>query len=208
MNELITKDMLLYSDIIKDDHPDLKRKSLPLDIPLSSEEITILKLMNDYLWNGYNDEITEKYKLRPGVGLAAPQIDVLKQMFCILAYDEQGDLHNYCVVNPKITSHSEEMTYLETGEGCLSVEKEKKGLVHRHKRIKASVYLYDFETEELYPTILKLEGYLAIIFQHEYDHLQGKLFYERINKENPFYVPENSHPVVFKQENETEENKN
>jgi len=44
---------------------------------------------------------------------------------------------------------------------------------------------------------LKLEGYLAIIFQHEYDHLYGKLFYDRIDKENPFFIPENSHPVIF-----------
>lgn len=202
MNDLITKDMLLYSDIIKEDHPDLRRKSLPLDIPLSSKEITILRLMNDYLWNGYDDELVEKYKLRPGVGLAAPQIDVLKQMFCILAFDEKGDFHNYCVINPKIISHSEEMTYLEAGEGCLSVDKTIKGLVHRYKRIKASVYLYNFETQELEPTVLKLEGYLAIVFQHEYDHLHGKLFYDRINKEDPFYVPENSHPVIFKQQEE------
>jgi peptide deformylase len=205
MNELTTKEMILYSDIIKDDHPDLRRKSLPLNLPLTKEETTILTLMNNYLWNSYDDEITEKYKLRPGVGLAAPQIDVLKQMFCILAYDECGEFHNYCVINPKIISHSEEMTYLETGEGCLSVEKDVKGLVHRHKRIRASVYLYDFETQELFPTILKLEGYLAVIFQHEYDHLHGKLFYDHINKENPYFIPENSHPVVFKMNKEDED---
>lgn len=202
MNDLIKKDMLLYSDIIKDDHPDLRQKSLPANIPLSNEEINVLKLMNDYLWNSYDNEIVEKYKLRPGVGLAAPQIGILKKMFCILAYDEKGDFHNYCIINPKIISHSEEKTYLETGEGCLSVDKTINGLVHRYRRIKASVYLYDFETQELISTVLKLEGYLAIIFQHEYDHLYGKLFYDRINKENPFFIPENSHPVIFSPQDE------
>ncbi|HKM29692.1 MAG TPA: peptide deformylase [Bacilli bacterium] len=205
MNNLISKEMLLYPDIIKDGNPDLRRKSLLVNLPMADEDVKILALMNDYLWNGYNEDFVEKYKIRPGVGLAAPQIDVLKQMFCILAYDEEGELHNYCVVNPKIISHSEQLTFLESGEGCLSVEKDFKGLIHRPKKIKASVSLYDFENQELVPTILKLEGYLAIVFQHEYDHLKGKLFYDHINKENPFFVPGNSQPVDFKLAVEGEE---
>ena len=107
MNDLIKKDMLLYSDIIKDDHPDLRQKSLPANIPLSNEEINVLKLMNDYLWNSYDNEIVEKYKLRPGVGLAAPQIGILKNVLYSCLRRER-DFHNYCIINPKIISHSEE----------------------------------------------------------------------------------------------------
>ena len=52
---------------------------------------------------------------------------------------------------------------------------------------------------------IKLKGYLAIVFQHEYDHLFGTLFVDRINPTNPFEVPSNSTPVVFKDFDESEE---
>lgn len=199
--------MLLYKDIIKEENLDLRKKSIPVELPISEEDLETLSKLDEYLWNSYDDEMIEKYNIRPGVGLAAPQIDVLKQMFVIIAYDEKGEFHHYCVVNPKIISHSEELTYLEGGEGCLSVDREVKGLVHRPKKIKASVYLYDFETNEMTKTTLKLEGYLAVVFQHEYDHLYGKLFFDRINKENPFFIPENSHPVILKKEDSSDSDK-
>ena len=43
-----------------------------------------------------------------------------------------------------------------------------------------------------------LKNYIAVVFQHEYDHLNGILFYDHINKDNPMYVPENSTPIKFK----------
>ena len=118
-------------------------------------------------------------------------------MFCIQAYDEKGYFHHYCVINPKIISHSEALTYLDTGEGCLSVDRDVKGLIFRPKKIKANCFLYDFETNELAETTLTLSGYIAVVFQHEYDHLDGTLFVDRINKENPFFIPENARPIKF-----------
>ena len=50
---------------------------------------------------------------------------------------------------------------------------------------------------KLVKVTLRLKGYIAIVFQHEYDHLLGTLFVDRINKENPFFIPENSKPIVF-----------
>ena len=70
--------------------------------------------------------------------------------------------------------------------------------VHRSKRVTVDTYLY--LDGKLKKATLRLKGYLAIIFQHEYDHLNGVLFVDHINNENPFYVPENSTPVVFKRE--------
>ena len=58
-------------------------------------------------------------------------------------------------------------------------------------------------TAEIEKTI-KLKGYLAIVFQHEYDHLFGTLFVDRINPVTPFDVPKNSTPVVFKEFDEEE----
>lgn len=189
--------MLLYKDVIKENNPNIRKKCEPVNLPISDEDLNILKEMDDYLTNGYDDEFVKTHDIRPGVGIAAPQIDVLKRMFCIQAYDEKGYFHHYCVINPKIISHSEALTYLDTGEGCLSVNRDVKGLIFRPKKIKANCFLYDFETNELAETTLTLSGYIAVVFQHEYDHLDGTLFVDRINKENPFFIPENARPIKF-----------
>lgn len=198
--------MLTYKNIIKEDDDRLRQKSEPVLLPLSSEDIELLNKMNEYLVNGYDDEFVEKNDIRPGVGLSAVQIGVLKKVFVILAFDENSHLHHYGVINPKIISHSEETVYLPGGEGCLSVDRDIDGLVHRPKRIKAKVYLYDFKTQTVEETVLKLENYMSIVFQHEYDHLNGILFIDRIDKFNPFYVPQNSSVIEFAvEENEKEE---
>ncbi len=191
--------MLLYKNIVRDGDTVLKQNAKDVLLPLSKEDEKTIIEMNEYLLNGYDDEFIAKHDIRPGVGIAAPQIGISKKIFCIAAFDEKGDFHNYCVINPKIISHSEELTYLESGEGCLSVNTEHRGLIHRYKRIKAKLSLYDYQTGIITETTLQLKGYLAIVFQHEYDHLFGKLFYERINKEIPFYIPNNSSPIKFEE---------
>lgn len=192
--------MFLYKDILKDeskDHDILRQKSEDVVFPLSDEDKNTLFQMNEYLRLGYDEDFAKKNDIRPGVGIAAPQIGVLKKMFVIMAYDENGDFHNYIIINPKIISHSEEKTYLESGEGCLSVESPHRGYIHRHKRIKAKCDLYDIESDTVTPETISLKNYLAVVFQHEYDHLFGVLFFDHIDKINPFYIPENSTPVKF-----------
>ncbi|MFA6627288.1 MAG: peptide deformylase [Bacilli bacterium] len=189
--------MLSYKDIIKEDNLDLRKQSKNVILPLSDEDKKIINDLHDYLINGYDIVACEQFDIRPGVGIAAPQIDVLKKIFCILGFDEKGDLHQYGVINPKIISHSEELTYLESGEGCLSVDRETQGYVHRPRRITAKCYLYDFNTLETKETTLRLRGYMAVVFQHEYDHLHGTLFVDHLHNEDPFYVPNNSTPIRF-----------
>ena len=194
--------MLLSKDICLVGNEILREKCSDVEIPMSEKDIKTLKEMREYLYNGYDEDFVKKYDIRPGVGLAAPQIGKALKMLCILAIDENGDLHDYAIVNPKIISHSVELTYLETGEGCLSVPDDYKGYIHRYKRVKVKTYLYDFEKNELTSQVLSLKGYLSIVFQHEFDHLNGVLFFDHINKADPFFVPENSTPVVFKKEDE------
>lgn len=189
--------MLLYKDIVKENNPVLRNKSTDIEMPMSEDLLKALQEMDDYLTNGYDDEFTKKHDIRPGVGIAAPQIGINKKMFCIQAYDEKGDFHHLVVVNPKITSESEQLTYLKGGEGCLSVEKECRGLIMRHAKIKARCLLYNPDKNCFEQTVLTLKGYLSVIFQHEYDHLDGILFFDRVNRENPFFVPENAKPVEF-----------
>lgn len=192
--------MICYKDIIKEENKDLRKKCENVNLPLSDTDLETLLKMNEYLEKGYEDNALEKYNIRPGVGLAAPQIDVLKRMFVILVYDEKGIEYHFGVINPKILSTSEELTYLPGGEGCLSVDRVVKGLIHRPKRIKVRFDCYDFETQELMNVTIRLKNYIAVVFQHEYDHLSGILFVDKINKDNPMYIPENSSPIKFEDE--------
>lgn len=146
--------------------------------------------MLQYLKNSQDPEIAEKYGLRPGIGLAAPQINVSKRMIAVHVTDEKGKLYSYGLFNPKIVSHSVEQSYLTSGEGCLSVDREVLGYVPRYARIR--VKGVDLEGNEV---DLRLKGLVAIVFQHEIDHLNGIMFYDRINKENPFKEPENATPI-------------
>lgn len=194
--------MLNYNCIIKEDHSDIRKFSEDVKLPLSKEDEKTLLDMYEYLINGYDPKKAEKLNIRPGVGIAAPQIDVLKKMFIIVAYDEHDELHEYGVINPKIISHSEELTYLPGGEGCLSVDREVQGLIHRPKKITVEFDNYDFETGKISHIKLRLKGYISVVFQHENDHLYGKLFFDHINKDMPLYVPENSKPIRFDFEKE------
>jgi peptide deformylase len=86
------------------------------------------------------------------------------------------------VVNPKIIESSIRLAALENGEGCLSVEKDHKGLVHRNYKIKMK--FYDALTNQ--DLTVTFSGYAAIVMQHEYDHLDGRFYYDRIDKNHPF----------------------
>lgn len=183
-------DMLLMKDIIQEGHPTLRKRAKDVSLPLSNKDLQTLREMMELVENSQDDELAEKYQLRPSVGLAAPQIDQSKKMFVMKTMDEQfKHLHKYAVLNPKIISSSEEMTYLSGGEGCLSVDEEITGLVKRSKRIKARVTLVNLETGELTPTILKLSGFPGVVFQHEYDHLLGILFVDKMSDILPDIEP-------------------
>lgn len=194
--------MLNYNDIIKDDHPNLRLKSTPLSIPLNEEDRKILYKLNEYLENSLDLEFCQTNNIRPGIGLAAPQINIQKRLFVILTEDEKGQLFHYGVINPRIISHSEELAFLPSGEGCLSVDRVVEGFVHRYRRITVKAHFYNFQTHELFEQQIRLQNYIAIVFQHEFDHLNGILFYDHINKSNPFFIPPNSKAIQFLKEDE------
>ena len=187
--------MITMKEIIVEGNELLRAKSEPVKLPMSEEDKKTMEEMTDYIFNSIDDEIAKKYDLRPAVGLAAPQIGINKKMLVIYTFDEKGNEHFYPMVNPKLVSYSDEQNYLDCVEGCLSVTRETQGYVHRSKRVTVETYLY--LEGKLVKVTLRLKGYIAIVFQHEYDHLLGTLFVDRINKENPFFVPENSKPIVF-----------
>lgn len=197
--------MLTMKDIIREGNPLLRMKTNEVVLPLSLEDEKTLLAMSEYIFNSIQDDVAKKYNLRPAVGIAAPQIGILKKMIVIFAGDEHGKNHYFPVINPVITYRSKDLCYLPGGEGCLSVDRVVEGYIHRSKKI--VVEAYAFQNSKLKKVTLRLQGYLAIVFQHEYDHLDGILFVDHVNKENPFFVPENSTPIHFDWEDEVKENK-
>lgn len=179
--------MITMKDIVREGHPSLTKEAKEVSIPLSPEDKQLLKEMITFLKNSQDEEIATKYKLRAGVGLAAPQLGIEKRLIAIHFEDVDGKLYSYGLANPKIISHSVEGAYLAAGEGCLSVDRPVEGYVPRHRRV--TVTAVDMDDN---PVKLRLKGYPAIVFQHEIDHLNGIMFFDRINKENPLKIPDKS----------------
>ena len=80
--------MILMKDIIREGNPLLREKSTEVNLPLSKEDEDILISMIEYIDNSIDEEIATKYDLRAAVGIAAPQIGILKKMFVIYLIDE------------------------------------------------------------------------------------------------------------------------
>ncbi|WLV25630.1 peptide deformylase [Aciduricibacillus chroicocephali] len=182
--------MITMKEIVREGHPSLRKRSEEVQLPPTAEEKKILKEMLEFLINSQDDEIAAKCNLRPGVGLAAPQLGINKRMMAVHFEDFDGKLYSYGLYNPKIVSHSVELVYLQAGEGCLSVDRPVEGFVPRPARI--TVKAVDMDGNEVK---LRLRNYAAIVFQHEIDHLNGIMFYDHINKENPFTIPDNSKAI-------------
>jgi peptide deformylase len=124
------------------------------------------------------DDMVETMRDAPGVGLAAPQIGLSERIIVIEYYErevdeevEEAPKKVWAVVNPEITKASEEK--LMGVEGCLSIP----GLIGEVER-HAEVHVKGLNRHGK-PMKVKAKGWLARIFQHEIDHLNGILFTER-----------------------------
>lgn len=172
--------MLRMKDILDEKDPKLRMISEEVTFPLSKEDLKNIDLMEEYLVNSQIEETAEKYDLRPGMGLSAVQIGVLKRYIVIVNETEDG-FDSYIMINPKIVSTSQEIIYVESGEGCLSVNRDCEGIVPRYARV--TVEGYDIDGNKIR---VRAREEVAIAFQHEIDHLNGMLFIDRIDPKNPY----------------------
>ncbi len=124
------------------------------------------------------DDMVETMREAPGVGLAAPQIGLSERLIVVEYYEREEDEENeeapkkvWAVINPEIVKASEE-TLLGV-EGCLSIPG-LLGEVERH----AEIHVRGLNRYGK-PLKIKARGWLARIFQHEIDHLNGVLFTDR-----------------------------
>ena len=175
--------MLTKKDIIIDPNPILRKKAADVLLPLSQEDETLAKQMLKYVVDSQDEEIAEKYNLTPSVGIAAPQLGVSKKILCVYIEDDNGKYSTFLLANPKVIAESEQKIVIESGESCLSIPKDKEGYVPRHFLIKVRAWNILKKKEE----VIKLRRFYAIVMQHEIDHLNGVLYYDRINKKDPFY---------------------
>lgn len=176
-------------DIIRDDNPNLRKIATEITFPLDSNLKNLADQMIEFLKNSQDEEIAQKYDLRPGVGIAAPQLDVQKRMFAvhIPKNSEDEDDFSLVMINPRIISHSIKKTALEDGEGCLSVDEPYEGYVPRNKRITLEYYDVDGNKHTE-----RFKHFPAIVIQHELDHLNGVLFYDHINEIAPFALDDDT----------------
>ena len=166
--------------IVKDNNPIMRKKSQPVELPLSAEDKKTLDDMLEYLKLSQDEDYAKKHNIRAGVGIAAIQIGLLKRMFCIYYETEEG-IVQYQLVNPKIIEYSVRKCALKNGEGCLSVDQDHEGLSHRYYKIKMAA----FDALRNEDIIITARGFDAIVLQHEYDHLDGLFYYDRIDNNNP-----------------------
>lgn len=177
--------IITMDDIVREGEPILRVVTEPVSVPPTEEDREEMAAMLQFLKNSQDPELSKKYKLRAGVGLSANQIGLNKRMFAALLSDSEGQDRPIAMFNPKIISHSQAMTYLPESEGCLSVDRPVQGFVPRYEKVQ--IKAMDEEGNEVK---LRFKGFDAIVMQHELDHLNGVMFYDHINKEHPFKLPD------------------
>ena len=181
-------------DIIREGNPTLRAVAEDVTFPLSDQEMILGEKMMQFLHHSQDPVMAEKLGLRGGVGLAAPQLDISKRIIAVLVPNPEDADGNppkeayslqEVMYNPKVVAHSVQDAALGDGEGCLSVDRNVPGYVVRHARVTVEYFTKDGEKKRI-----KLKGYNSIVVQHEIDHTNGIMFYDRINPNNPFEIKE------------------
>ncbi len=164
-------------EIVKYGDPVLRKKTEPIT------EITddVIQLAEDMLETMY---------AAPGVGLAGPQVGVSLQI-CVVDIVPEGKRKPIVLINPKILSGEDK---IELEEGCLSFPKiyEK---VKRWNKVRVEYVDLKGHLNEV-----EVEGFLAKAFQHEIDHLNGKVFID--------YLPDWKRKLVEKEIRRRKKGKN
>ena len=146
--------------IIKAPDPILKKQCLPID----EVDDTIRRLMDDMLETMYD---------APGIGLAAPQVAIHKRIIVVDGSEKDAEREPLFLANPELIQTSNELTTFN--EGCLSFP-DQYAEVERSKTVKVRYLDYNNEIKEI-----DADGLLSTCIQHEIDHLNGKLFVDRIS---------------------------
>jgi len=140
--------------------PRLKKRAAPV----SGVDDGIARLMDDMLETMYDAN---------GIGLAAPQIGRLDRVIVVDIADKKEEPQPMALANPEVIWESEDAA--EYNEGCLSLPEQYSDVV-RPRAVRVRYMDRDNRPAEIYG-----EGLLAVVLQHEIDHLEGVLFVDRIS---------------------------
>ena len=150
---------------------------IELGNPILRQRAEPIKNIKDESVQSLIDELMVTVVQADGVGIAAPQVARSHRLFIMASrpnprYPKAPYMEPTAIINPKIIGHSSEIA--KDWEGCLSVPGIR-GLVPRYQTIEVEYCGRNGKLQKL-----ELTDFVARIFQHEYDHLEGKVFLDRV----------------------------
>ena len=153
-------------------------------VPITEEDRQRGEDMLTFLKNSQDPVKAEELQLRGGVGLAAPQLDISKRIIAVHvpSNDPENETPSLSTVmyNPKILSHSVQDVCLGEGKAVYLSIGMYLGMSFAITKLPSVILTWLAKTQSSF------KNYEAIVVQHEIDHINGIMFYDHINKENPF----------------------
>lgn len=154
-------------EVIKMGNPSLRKVCMPVE---TSE-------INTSEFQKFVDDLIETQRAEDGAGIAAPQVDVLQRVFTMELkenprYSDKETFPLYVAINPEIEPFSEIL--VDSWEGCLSIPGIRGQLPRYQKVVLKALNRHGIPFEA------QLEGFAAIVAQHELDHLNGVLLIDRM----------------------------
>ena len=165
-SDVATKPMRVFLITKKTDSVLLRTKSLPIN--MKKNKYLITKLANRML-------ATVQDSASLGVGIAAPQVGILKKMIVVQRLDKENEPFEV-YVNPEIKKYSKKKR--PCPEGCLSIPNKRAVTLDR-----AYTVWLEYQTIKGEKIKEKVNDFVSVIFQHEIDHLNGILFIDHLLKE-------------------------
>lgn len=167
--------------------------------PVLREKASEVEDIHEDTIQNFIEDLIETGVAANGVGIAAPQVNESKRIFIIsshpsVRYPDAPETNPVAIINPEIISGSEEL--VKDWEGCLSISG-LRGMVPRHKSIHARYFLRDGSKEER-----ELTGFIARIFQHEYDHINGILFLDRLESNKDLFTEKEYQKIISAENSE------
>lgn len=98
--------MIKTSDILDEKDKRVRAHNKEVEFPLTDERKKLINDMLEHLYYSQIEEYAEKYNLRPGMGLAAPQLGVNERFFVVCHEEEENKFKNYIMINPEMISNS------------------------------------------------------------------------------------------------------
>jgi peptide deformylase len=156
--------------------------------PILRQQAQLVDNVRDESLQQLIDALVATAKTSNGVGIAAPQVSESYRLFIVAShpnprYPNAPQMEPTAMINPRIMAHSTEV--VKDWEGCLSLPGIR-GLVPRYQAIEVEYTSRDGQLHRQ-----ELTDFVARIFQHEYDHLEGMVFLDRV---------ESTHDLITEQE--------